>query len=130
MPHYSALRAIVIDVPEDDHDRELAFWQGAIGEELHGDEQSPEYHGARLPHEQQLGLLVQRLGAGPAGVHLDFHTDDVEAEVARLERLGATRERRVHDWYVMRDPAGLRFCVVPAPPRPGWLDDGNAQRWD
>jgi len=29
---------------------------------------------------------------------------------------------------VLRDPAGLLFCVLPEPP--GSLDDSNAQRWD
>lgn len=119
---------VVVDVPGDDHDRELAFWQGAIGRELTRIERHPEYHGAILPHQQQLGMLVQHLGEGAARVHLDIHTDDAEAEVARLERLGARRERQVQDWYVLRDPAGLLFCVVPVPP--GSLDEGNAQRWE
>jgi hypothetical protein len=119
---------IVIDVPGDVHDQGLAFWQAAVGQELTRIEHHPEYHGALLPHQQQIGLLVQRLGAGQARVHLDFHTDDVAAEVARLESLGASREQRVQDWYVMRDPAGLLFCVVPV--TAGSLDDANAQRWD
>jgi hypothetical protein len=29
---------------------------------------------------------------------------------------------------VMRDPAGLLFCVIPE--SPGTLNDTNAQRWD
>jgi predicted enzyme related to lactoylglutathione lyase len=119
---------VVIDVPEENHDEGLAFWQAAIGQELTQIERHPEYHGALLPHQEQIGLLVQRLGGGPARVHLDFHTDDVDAEVARLETLGATREQQVQDWYVMRDPANLLFCVVPV--RPGTLNDDNAQRWD
>jgi Glyoxalase-like domain len=128
VPHYSRLRLIVIDVPGDDHDQELAFWQAAIGQQLTRNERHPEYHGALLPNQQQVGLLLQRLGEGQARVHLDLHTDNVEAEVARLEKLGARRERRVLDWYVMRDPAGLLFCVVPV--EVGSLDDDNAQRWD
>jgi predicted enzyme related to lactoylglutathione lyase len=128
MPHHSSLRVIVIDVPGDDHEREVAFWQAAIGKDLTREERHPEYHGTRLPHAGPMGLLVQRLGAGSARVHLDFHTDDLAAEVARLERLGARQEQRVQGWVVMRDPAGLLFCVVPE--RPGSLDDTNSQRWD
>jgi hypothetical protein len=45
-------------------------------------------------------------------VHLDIETDDVEAEVRRLEALGATRVEVVKTWQIMRDPAGLVFCVV------------------
>lgn len=128
VPHYSRLNMIVIDVPEDDHDQELAFWQAAIGQELTWSKRHPEFHGALVPRQQQLGLIVQRLGEGQARVHLDFHTDDVEAEVTRLEKLGAKREQRVKDWYVMRDPAGMLFCVVAE--KPGSLDDDNAHRWD
>ena len=44
--------------------------------------------------------------------HLDVETDDVEAEVARLEALGADWVEQIRTWWVMRDPAGLLFCVV------------------
>lgn len=40
-------------------------------------------------------------------------SDDVEAEVARLTRLGAIEQARHRSWVVMCDPAGLMFCVVP-----------------
>jgi hypothetical protein len=58
-----------------------------------------------------LTFMVQRVGA-EARLHLDIETDDVEAEVVRLEALGAERVRPVETWWVMRDPAGLLFCVV------------------
>jgi hypothetical protein len=45
-------------------------------------------------------------------VHLDIETDDVDAEVARLEKLGARRIEKVHTWMVMEAPTGQRFCVV------------------
>jgi anion-transporting ArsA/GET3 family ATPase len=126
MTHYSRLSVIVIDVPPSGHDRELAFWREATGTPLTANEQFPEYHGADLA--SGFGLLVQRLGAGPARIHLDIHTDDLAAEVARLERLGAQRLERLEFWQVMQDPAGLVFCVVEAPP--GELTGANAHRWD
>jgi hypothetical protein len=128
MTHYSRLSAIVLDVPEADHDRELAFWQAASGRVLEPEEGQPEYHGAHWPGHDQLILLLQRLGDGPARVHLDIWADDVAAEVARLEQLGAARVQQTGYWWVLRDPAGLLFCVVPA--RPGSLTDASAQRWD
>jgi Glyoxalase-like domain len=118
---------IVVDVPADEHDQELAFWSAATGSPLGRFDRHPEYHGAELPGSD-LWLLVQRLDDGPGRVHLDIHTDDLDAEVARLEKLGAERVQQVHGWWVMRDPAGLLFCVHPS--RPGSLDDSNAQRWD
>lgn len=127
MRHYSRLSKVVIDVPPAGHDRELAFWSAATGVPLARYARHPEYHGATL-HGQELGLLIQRLGGGPARVHLDIHTDDPAAELARLEKLGAEVVQRVHAWWILRDPAGLVFCVIPE--RPGTLNDSNAQRWD
>jgi hypothetical protein len=127
MTHYSRLSKIVIDVPPAEHDRELAFWSAAVGQQLEQGYRYPEYHGAAL-RGQELGLLIQRLGHGPGRVHLDIHTDDLAAEVARLEALGAERVEKVHAWWILRDPAGLVFCVVPEPA--GSLNDSNAQRWD
>jgi hypothetical protein len=45
-------------------------------------------------------------------VHLDIETDDIEAEVRRLEGLGARRVSNVRTWVVMEAPTGQRFCVV------------------
>lgn len=127
MAHRSRLYKVVVDVPDTEHDREMAFWGAAVGRDFALLAHHPEYHAALLPGER-FGMLVQRMGDGPARVHLDIHTDDVAAEVARLERLGATRVRQVHSWWVMRDPAGLLFCVIPD--TTGALTDENSQRWD
>jgi hypothetical protein len=126
MSHYSRVLKVVIDAPPDLHDRELAFWQGALGREL-PEVYSAEYHGAFL-RGSGLILLMQRLESGAPRVHLDIHTDDLDAEVARLERLGALRVQKVQTWWVMRDPAGLLFCVLPI--GPGALNDENAERWE
>ena len=127
MTHYSRLFKIVIDVPPADHDRELAFWSAAVGQPLTRFDTHPEYHGAVL-HGPDIGLLIQWLGDGPGRVHLDIHTDDLAAEIARLESLGAERVQQVHAWWILRDPAGMLFCVIPEPA--GSLNDSNAQRWD
>ena len=47
-------------------------------------------------------------------VHLDIESDDVDAEVARLEKLGAKRVEQVKTWWVLEAPTGQRFCVVRA----------------
>jgi hypothetical protein len=125
--HHSRLFKIVIDVPPDDLDKELTFWQAASGQPLPQNSRFPEYYGSDL-HGQEFALLVQRLGEGPPRVHIDIHTDDLDAEVARLENLGAERIGQIHFWWVMRDPAGLLFCVLPD--HPGDLTDTNSHRWD
>ena len=120
---------IVIDVPDAGHDQELAFWATATGSELAHIGKFPEYHGGRLgAGAGEMCMLVQRLGGGPARVHIDIHTSDLEAEVTRLEQAGAARLQEANGWWIMRDPAGLVFCVVPDPP--GTLTEDNAQCWD
>ena len=88
---------------------------------------SAEYHGAFL-RGNDLMLLMQRLESAAPRAHLDIHTDDPAAEVARVERLGAERVQKVKTWWVMRDPAGLLFCLLPM--SPGSLNDENARRWE
>ena len=48
-------------------------------------------------------------------MHLDLYSDDLDAQVARLQSLGATYVRRVEEdrdcYVVLRDPEGNEFCV-------------------
>ena len=57
-------------------------------------------------------------------LHLDLIPEDQDAEVARLEALGATRadvgQTDDVSWVVMADPEGNEFCVL----RPG-ADQGT-----
>lgn len=52
-------------------------------------------------------------------VHIDFATEDREAEVNRLIGLGAKRgddrEEWGFAWTVMQDPEGNEFCVAQTP---------------
>ena len=108
--HRSKLAAALVDVPENLYDAEVEFWSHAIGRDPSPVPDNPEYIdlGQPVPGFQ---VMIQRVDAEPR-VHLDIETDDVEAEVARMEALGAERVAQVKSWWVMRDPAGLLFCVV------------------
>jgi hypothetical protein len=109
--HRSRLTAALFDVPDGKFQAESAFWSGALGVTPVASD-DPDYIEFE-PLLNDLQVMVQRTrGHTPARVHLDIETDDVEAEVARLEGLGATRVKTVKTWWVMRDPAGLQFCVV------------------
>ena len=104
------MTAALVDVPAEVFEQTAAFWSGALGKEAEFDDDNPEYaqFDEVFPGMQ---FYVQRVDA-PARVHLDIETDDVEAEVRRLESLGAERVVPHKSWWVMRDPAGLLFCVV------------------
>ncbi len=113
--HRSRLRQLLIDCAAEDFDRNVAFWSAAVGAEVETDPADPEYVELR-GHAGELGLGLQRLGEGSSRIHLDIESDDVEAEVARLRKLGAVEVARIESWVVLRDPAGLPFCVIRAQP--------------
>jgi predicted enzyme related to lactoylglutathione lyase len=109
--HKSRLCAFVIDCEVDDLDAAAQFWSRALGRELQPPApDSPTYRGIEARAEEPM-LLLQQV-EHPSRVHLDIESDDVEAEVARLEALGARRIAKVQTWWVMEAPSGHRFCVV------------------
>ena len=115
--HRILLRTIIVDVPSANHDATRDFWATALGAQAHRGVRHPEYHW--MEHPASAGpVLIQDVGAAPARFHVDIETDDVEAEVTRLVGAGAAELERHGDlaerWVVLRDPAGLLFCVVPA----------------
>jgi predicted enzyme related to lactoylglutathione lyase len=112
--HKSKLAGFIIDCATGDLDRAADFWSGALGmpvRELPADE-AAQYK--KLDDSQHgLHIEVQKV-SHPSRVHLDIETDDIEAEVRRLEELGARRVQTVRSWWVMEAPTGQRFCVVSA----------------
>jgi predicted enzyme related to lactoylglutathione lyase len=119
--HRSALIALVIDCRVDDLGPALAFWSQALAREIEKvDDDGDGRYGVLRTAADEPFLLLQRVDHDPR-VHLDIQTDDFDAEVARLEALGATRVAFVKRWWVMQAPTGHRFCVVrPQPQKPGF----------
>src|SRR5262245_60450322 len=119
--HRSRLSTFVIDCNVDNVDRAVAFWAAALGRELvPPSEDSIDYRELGTKASEPI-LLVQRVDHA-SRIHLDIESDDLEAEVARLEGLGAKRIGFVKRWWVMEAPTGQRFCVVN--PQRGPLSDG------
>lgn len=108
MTHRSRVCAILFDVDSQAYESSSRFWSGTLGRPLKFD---PAEKYTELPGE--LDFLVQNADPGREGVHIDIETDDVDAEVSRLETLGATKRNQVKNWWVMVDPGGHPFCVVP-----------------
>jgi hypothetical protein len=113
--HRSRLSTIVIDCAKEDSDASFAFWSAALGREAIASN-SPIYTSlrGRLGGDGAPIVLLQRVPAAERAVHLDIETDDVEAEVTRLEKLGARVKARIRNHVVMTAPSGHPFCVVPA----------------
>ena len=125
--HHSRLCAVLIDCNTDDVDRAARFWAEALGWPV-----DPAHPGTRgnyrmleTPPDEPI-VQIQRVGH-ESRAHIDIETDDIAAEVARLEKLGAQVVDRLERWVVMQAPTGQRFCVVRVQ-RPGFPK--NANRWE
>ena len=125
--HKSKLVAAVIDCLTDDLTEATRFWSGAVGRSVKPQEKEDNPKYAVLGDgNEDLILLLQKV-SHPSRVHLDIETDDIEAEVARLEALGAKRIEKIKTWWVMEAPTGHRFCVV-RPQRNGVMP-ADANEW-
>jgi predicted enzyme related to lactoylglutathione lyase len=123
--HKSRLAGFIIDCRTDDVDRAASFWSQALGYSLK-ESASAEDTGYRLfdTPPDELHIEVQKVDH-PSRVHLDIEADDIEAEVQRLEKVGAKRVAQVKTWWVMEAPTGQRFCVV-RPQRSDFATEANS----
>src|SRR2546423_903081 len=125
--HRSRINGLLIDCGTDDIDAAARFWAEALGRPM--DSNHPGSRGNYRMLETprgELSMQVQRV-AHESRVHIDIETDDIPAEVARLEKLGARADKRMERWVVMQAPTGQRFCIVRVQ-RAGWPK--NANRWE
>lgn len=110
--HRSRVGGFIIDCQTEDLQGAAAFWSAALGmasQALPGAE--GKLYVRLVDPLGRLDVEVQRV-SHPSRVHLDIEADDIEAEVQRLERIGARRLQKVKQWWVMEAPTGQRFCVV------------------
>jgi predicted enzyme related to lactoylglutathione lyase len=125
--HHSRLCAVLIDCNVEDIGAAAGFWASALGRPV--DHEHPgtrgDYVMLQTPPDEVL-VQLQRVGH-ESRVHIDIETDDIPAEVARLEKLGAQVVKQLERWTVMQAPSGQRFCVVRVQ-RPGFPK--NSTRWD
>src|SRR6185503_20348412 len=116
----SLVDQVCLDVPADGYERECEFWAALTGWPLRSGSR-PEFRYLERPPGMPLRILLQRLHSGSAGLHLDLACDDVDAEAAVHEALGATHVRKTATWTTMRDPAGLPYCLTRRNPDTGKL---------
>ena len=111
--HKSKLGGFIIDCLTNDLDGAADFWGGALGMTVHELAGSEGAYKRLADSQHGLDIEVQKV-THSSRVHLDIETDDIDAEVRRLEKLGARRIKAVSTWWVMEAPTGQRFCVVQA----------------
>ncbi len=125
--HKSQLAGFILDCNTEDLQAAADFWGAALGVEAE-QAASPMEENYRMLHTApgDMHIEVQKVDHA-SRVHIDIETDDIDAEVARLEQLGAKRLDRINTWVVMEAPTGQRFCVV-RPQRANFEE--RAKRWD
>jgi hypothetical protein len=101
-----------------DPDQLATFWAPALGYTIVGG--AGAYVLLVPPDPSRPKLLLQRVPESKAvknRMHLDIEVDNVEAEVVRLEALGARRvdggalSEYGTTWQVLTDPEGNELCV-------------------
>jgi len=110
--HRSRINGILIDCNVEDIGAAARFWAEALGRQI-----DPDHPGTRGDYVMletpgdEISVQIQRVDH-ESRVHIDIETDDIPAEVARLEKLGASIDRKMERWVVMLAPSGQRFCIV------------------
>lgn len=122
--HRSQLAGFIIDCETGDLEHAARFWSEALGFPMQRSADAAEAKYIALDTGPNgMHIEVQRVDH-PSRVHLDIEADDIEAEVQRLEKLGARRIEQVRTWWVMQAPTGQRFCVV-RPQRAAFAQEAN-----
>jgi Glyoxalase-like domain len=122
--HRSRLAGFIIDCKVDDLSSASSFWSGALGMKVTIRDQNGYDRLDASARDMQ--IEVQKV-SHESRLHLDIETDDIDAEVARLERLGAKRVALVKGWWVLEAPTGQRFCVVK---RPSFEGASGVNSWE
>jgi hypothetical protein len=121
--HRAMVYQVCLDLPRAGYDVESAFWATVVEGTAEVLERRPEFSWLRPRRRFALDLLLQRLDRedGPVTAHLDLGTTDRGTEVARHLGLGASLLVTEEFWTVLRDPAGLAYCVTDRDPATGRL---------
>jgi predicted enzyme related to lactoylglutathione lyase len=113
--HKSQLAGFIIDCKTDDLDAAADFWAAALGFKRDAADTPAQTNYVHFEKKDPNGLHIEvQQVSHESRVHIDIESDDVEAEAARLEKLGAKKLKKIETWWVMESPTGQRFCVVRA----------------
>lgn len=123
--HRSRLAGYIIDCQTDNLEEAADFWSAALGYARQETSEDDLYLGLDTPDRDPY-IEVQTVDHA-SRIHLDIESDNIEAEVQRLEALGARRIEKIKTWVVMEAPTGQRFCVIN---RGHKYFDETANRWE
>ncbi|MGA9343254.1 MAG: VOC family protein [Rhodanobacteraceae bacterium] len=125
--HKSRFCSLIIDCQGNELTDAARFWSQAFGRPIRqGVDPVTAKYVPLDTHDDEPVIELQCVNH-ESRVHLDIESDDIEAEVRRLEALGAKRIEAIKTWVVMQAPSGQRFCVIR--PQRGAIGP-HANTWD
>jgi hypothetical protein len=110
--HKSRLGAVIVDCETDDLEREAEFWGAALG----GEVTSPRPGGRYLDVQGDPAdprVILQRV-EHPSRIHIDIETDDIDAEVKRLQDLARISHHPSRQLLLHCSTSGTPDRCIPA----------------
>ncbi|KJS19491.1 MAG: hypothetical protein VR78_03250 [Hoeflea sp. BRH_c9] len=107
--HKSRLSAIVIDCHTDHIEHAAGFWSQLLGQPSYADEDG--HRATILAGDTGMSLVLEGV-RDEARIHFDIETDDLAAEIHRIESLGGRKVSVVDHTVIMEAPTGHRFRLT------------------
>lgn len=107
--HKSRMSAVVIDCHTDHIEQAASFWSQLLGAPSHIDDDG---HRATVLSEEKGVQLVLEASKDEARIHVDIETDDMAAEIQRIEQLGGRKIGVSNHTIIMEAPTGHRFRLT------------------
>ena len=122
-----ALGALIVDCRPVNLFEEAEFWGAALGSTPESQEGQINLSYVRLNGQPGKAQIILQKVVDPSRVHIDIETDNIYAEVQRLELLGAKVLKKEEEWVIMEAPSNHPFCVI-SPIRPDFNASANVCR--
>ena len=107
--HKSRMSSIVIDVHAGHIEQAAGFWSQLLGQPSQVNEDGRQ--ATILAGDKGVTLVLEAV-ADEARIHFDIETDDLAAEIHRIEALGGRKVSVVDHAVIMEAPTGHRFRLT------------------
>jgi len=107
--HKSRLSAIVVDCHTGHIEQAAGFWSQLLGQPSHVDDDG--LRATILAADRGVSLVIEAVH-DEARIHFDIETDDLAAEIHRIEQLGGRKLSVIDHSVIMEAPTGHRFRLT------------------
>lgn len=107
--HKSRLSSIVVDCHTDHIEQAAGFWSQLLGQPSHVEDDG--HRATILAGDKGISLVIEAVH-DEARIHFDIETDNLAAEIRRVEQLGGRKISVVDHTVIMEAPTGHRFRLT------------------